>query len=90
MGYVTDGGLEPEPDASIKRLAPLVNRATVLKSGDLGRILGDLAVLAAADGSSGGMAGDATVRSGGVSSPGRPAAVGVPFGWFGRRAGFAR
>ena len=26
MGHVTDGGLEPEPVASIKGLAPFVNR----------------------------------------------------------------
>ena len=58
MGHVTDGGLEPEPVASIKAAAGGVNGVEVLKSGNLGRILGNLVVLAAADGSGGGMAGD--------------------------------
>ena len=58
MGHVTDGGLEPEPVASITGPAGGVNGIAALKIGNLGRILGNLVVLAAADGSGGGMAGD--------------------------------
>ena len=40
MGHVTDGGLEPEPVASIKAAARQVNRILALIYGSFGRILG--------------------------------------------------
>ena len=42
MGYVTDGGLEPEPEheVSINALLRLVNGVLVLIWGDFWRILG--------------------------------------------------
>ena len=55
MGYVTDGGLEPEPVASIKGAAGVVNGILALFGeifGDFGRSWGNLA---AADARSGGV-----------------------------------
>ena len=40
MGYVTDGGLEPEPDTSIRAPQPGVNGVLALIYGDFGRFLG--------------------------------------------------
>ena len=40
MGYVTDGGLEPEPDVSIRAVAHCVNRFLAPETGKFGLILG--------------------------------------------------
>ena len=87
MGHVTDGGLEPEPDASIKAAAHPVNRFLALTNGGFGLNLeqfGDFEGVGAGRGGMAGQSRPSNGRAGVVCAVIRGMArAGFLLGWFG-------